>query len=159
MKLKNKIIAMLGLSLLLSLMSSGATAQPQPRFLADTGIISGGPNQIIRLTVSAAGNDTITVRFMETDYVKGPCSPDGTCKYTVKSEKTTAPLMLAPGEGASFDLSSTEDSHPYPNALFARGVVLSNSRNVQVTVQIIDTATGNVVVAFKPGADVSTVGQ
>src|SRR5436190_23760353 len=74
MKLKNNIIAVLGLSLLLSLMSSGSTAQPQRRFFADTGIISGGPNQIIRLT--AAGNDSITVRFMETDYMKGPCSPD-----------------------------------------------------------------------------------
>ncbi|PYK08024.1 MAG: hypothetical protein DME65_15015 [Verrucomicrobia bacterium] len=38
MKLKNNIIAVLGLSLLLSLMSSGSTAQPQRRFFADTGI-------------------------------------------------------------------------------------------------------------------------
>jgi len=163
MKRKTTLLLVLGLSLLLSPMSSGATAHPQQRFFADTGIISQGPNQIIRLTVSAgAVNDTITVRFMETDYMKGPCSPDGACKYTVRSEKTSAPLMLAPGEGASLDLnsenSSTEDSHPYPNA-FARGVVLSNSRNAQVTAQIINTVDGNVVVAFKLTNDLSRVGQ
>jgi hypothetical protein len=153
LKRKRTLSLVFGLSLLLSLISSDSTAQPEQRFFAVTGMISPGPNQIIRLTVNAgAENDTITVRFMETDYMKGPCSPDGACKYTVKSEKTSAPLTLAPGEGASFDLNSdasnTEDSHPYPNA-FARGVVLSNSRNAQVIAQIINTVNGNVVVAFE----------
>jgi hypothetical protein len=150
-------IALLLVFAMLSLMSSDSRAQPsKQKFFFETGIISPGPHESIRLTVNAgAGSDTITVRFMETDYMKGPCSPDGVCKYTVKSENTSAPLMLAPGEGASLDLTCED---PFP-AAFARGVVLSNSRNAQVTVQILDTLTGNVVVAFKPSADESTVGQ
>ena len=141
---------------LLSLMSSDSRAQSsKQKFFFDTGIMSPGPHESIRLTVNAgAGSDTITVRFMETDYMKGPC--DGSlCKYTVKSENTSAPLMLAPGEGASLDLTCED---PFP-AAFARGVVMSNSRNTQVTVQIIDTLTGHVVVAFKPNGDITTVGQ
>ena len=86
--------------------------------------------------------------------MKGPC--DGSlCKYTVKTENTSAPLMLAPGEGASLDLTCED---PFP-AAFARGVVMSNSRNTQVTVQIINTLTGQVVVAFKPAGDITTVGS
>lgn len=157
MKIKMTLPRMLAIGILLGLMISISPAQPKQRFFADTGIISPGPNETIRITVATgSSNDTITVRFRETDYMKGPCNPDGVCKYTVKSEKTTSPFMLAPGEGASLDLTCED---PFP-AAFARGMVLSNSPNLQVTVQLIDTSTGEIVwvagYAMTPGSTAET---
>jgi hypothetical protein len=58
--------------------------------------------------------------------------------------------MLAPNEAASFDVAGTGDN--------VEVMVFSNVTNVQVLAQIIDSQ-GNVVVAFRPNGDTTTVGQ
>ena len=133
---------LLTLSLLISLVSSplGAQAQPPPeRFRFDTGIITLGPNQVLRVTVATGdvnGDNAIAVRFRRMGYIE-----QGNI-YKVAAQVTTAPVMLGPGEGAFVDIPSS-----FLGGLFVgvRGMVLSSSPDVRVTAQIVDTDTGKVV--------------
>lgn len=106
----------------------------------DTGTVTVGPNQLLRITVINGANKSdndkgIRVGFRRLEYTQGPCS-GGVCVHTVASQNATDPLTLAPGEAASFDIPNT--------AFGVRGIVLSSSQNVRVTALIIDTATGSV---------------
>ncbi len=121
----------------LSLMSflSPAQAAPPQRFSADTGLIVPGPHQKVRLSIIGMGNADLTVRFRQIAYTQEGCDSNGVCKLMVSSQTTSAPLTLAPGEAASLDLLATT---------YGRGIVISDSQNARVTVQIIDTTTGQV---------------
>lgn len=125
---------------LVSLMSSDSTvnAQRPPRFTADTGVITPGPNQLVRLSVSAGdiSGDGITIEFTSVGYTQGLCNNEGVCRHAASSQMTTPPIRLMPGEAASLDLIAA--------GTYGRGIVISNSRNVRVNAQIIDVATGNV---------------
>ena len=127
---------------LLPLLSSdsAARAQQQPQgFRADTGVVALGPNQKLRVTVNGmGGNDALTVRFRRIAYEPDEACGDqiaGACKLTVASQSTSAPVTLASGEAVFQDLLVSS---------FGRVVVLSNSRDVRVTAQIIDGTTGQV---------------
>ena len=130
---------------LVSLMSSASTAKAQPggmRPIADTGIVTFGPNQKLRITVApAAINETVTVRFRGLKYMQTTCS-GGVCKQVISGNTVSDPLVLTPNESAFFDIfvEVTLDA--------VRGVVLSNSQKVKVTAMIIDTTTGSVVSFF-----------
>ena len=128
---------------LLSLASSDSTAQAQlaGRRVADTGIVSLGPNEELRLTLMGDFNadgkvdaaDYVLFRRME--YGQETCGSDGVCKLVVTSQTTTNPIRLRPGEAVSFTC--------IPAAVFGvRVVVLSNRRNVRATATIINTITG-----------------
>ena len=137
--MKRRITLSIALALsivLVSLMSSDSTvkAQNQIRVVADTGIATLGPNQILRITLGLqGGNYTFALRRIE--YTQGVCS-GGVCKHTIASQTTSNPITLMPGEAASIDIPNT--------AFGVRGVVLSNRRNAQVTAMIINTSTGEV---------------
>jgi hypothetical protein len=108
-------------------------AQNQIRFVADTGVVTLGPNQVLRITVNAgSGDDAVTIRFRQITY-QPVAMQQGITSLAVASQTTTAPLMLAAGEAASLELVATT---------YGRGVILSNSRNVRATLQIINTPTG-----------------
>jgi hypothetical protein len=108
-------------------------AQNQIRFVADTGVVTLGPNQVLRITVNAgSGDDAVTIRFRQITY-QPVAMQQGITSLAVASQTTTAPLMLAAGEAASLELVATT---------YGRGVILSNSRNVRATLQIINTSTG-----------------
>ena len=129
---------------ILSLMSSASTtqAQPQLRFAADTGMVTLGPNQILRIAVApGAVNETVNIRFRGMKYMQTTCS-GGVCKQVISGNTVSDPLVLTPNESAFFDIF-TEISLDA-----VRGVVLSNSQKVKVTAMIIDTTTGNVVSFF-----------
>ena len=143
--MKRKIILSIALVLsvaMLSLMKSDSTAQAQTTATTiPVGFITIGENHILRLTVNAgAGNDTVTVRFREQEYMPTGCN-GGVCKYAVSSQEMSPPITLMPGEAASFDFRRCVS----PICGGVRGAVLSNSRNVQVNVLIIDRTTGEVV--------------
>ena len=130
---------------LVSLMSSDSTvkAQPPERFSFDTGNIPLGPHQELRVTVAAGdvnGDDPISVGFRRMEYMQTTCS-SGVCKYTVSSQTTTNPIRLMPSEAAIF-LAGGNDSN---NIVVVRGMVLSNSRKVKVTMIVFDTETKRVV--------------
>ena len=146
--MKSKITLKIALVLsitILSLMSSASTtqAQPQLRRIADTGIVTLGPNQILRLTVvgTGFGNNPDNLCFRQVEYGEGTCNSDGVCKHAISSQIESAMIPLVQGEGASFDIPRT--------AFGVRGVVLSNNRNTRVTAMIINSDTGEVMVTYE----------
>jgi hypothetical protein len=80
----------------LALMSSDSKVIAQgggadfTRFRADTGVITLGPNQSLRITV-ANGLDQATVRFRRLEYLPGLCDSAG-CKHTISSQTLSAPM-------------------------------------------------------------------
>lgn len=122
----------------LALVSSDSTARAQKpnRYRADTGVVSLGTNQMLRITVVNRGKADSNVGFRKMEYTQGTCS-GGVCKHVVASSDSSAPVTLAPGEAGSIDIANT--------SFGVRGVVLSNSSDVKVTGMIIDTDTGKVV--------------
>jgi hypothetical protein len=146
MKRQITLSLLLKLSMLLLLVSvpSQIQGQQQVRILADTGVVTLGPSQVLRVTVAAGdvnGDGAISVRFRRIGYTQGACNSDGVCKYALASQATSDVITLMPGEAASLDLVATT---------FGRGIVLSNSRDVRVTAQIIDSATGNIIAIWVP---------
>ena len=145
MKRRTSLALMLALNVLLSTAGSPLTAQGQQRvrLLADTGVVTLGPNQALRVTVAAGdvnGDDAVSVLFRRMSYTQGACN-GGVCKYALTSQTTSGPVTLMPGEAASAELVATT---------YGRGVVLGNSRDVRVTAQIIDTTTGDVISIWVP---------
>lgn len=143
MKRKITISIALVLSIfLVSLMSSDRTAQAQTTATTmPVGFMTLGPNQLLRVTVvNTAGNRNAAVRFGQQSYMQEICN-GGVCKHVIASQNISAPVMLMPDEAASFDIPNTGSG--------VRGAVLSNSPDVQVTAMLINTVTGEVVVAFK----------
>ncbi len=121
---------------LLSLMSSDSTVQAARQFTADTGIVSLGANQILRLTVDPTDNTVVYFRRMV--YTQGICNSAGVCRHAVSSQTTAIWTNQGeiPSEIPSFDISGTGNWG-------VRGIVTSNRRMV-VNAQIIDVETGNV---------------
>lgn len=130
----------LTLSLLIALVTVPMTARGQQRLrpVADTGEITLGQNQILRLTVAAGdvNGDGFTVQFGRAVYMPLGCNNDGVCKHSLSSQNRSAPVMLNPGEAASIDIT---------NSFPVRALVLSNNPNVRVNAMIIDGTTGNIV--------------
>ena len=143
--MKRKITLSLALALsivLVSLMSSDSSvgAQSQIRVVADTGIVTLGANQKLRLSVAwdwDLNNDGVFIRFGQRKYVQGNCN-DGVCKLTVASQTVSDPIALMPGEAVTLEV--TDD-----NPLALGAIVLSSKQNVRVNALIVDTVTGEVV--------------
>jgi len=117
---------------------SFAHAQGQMRMVADSGVITLGPNQVLRVTVAggdANADDNVRVRFRQIGYE--PCQPSP--KLCVASQTTSNPITLAPNEAAVVDAA---------DYVVWRTVVLSNRRNVKVTSIVFDTSTQRVVSIF-----------
>ena len=121
--------------ILLSLARYDSATQAQQRdrlFQWDTGVVSLGPNQVLRLTGDWNGDGDTTVGFREIKYGQGACN--GTvCKLIPISTTTSGPHTLANGEAISLELIATT---------YGRGIVTSNRRNMRVTASIINTTTG-----------------
>jgi hypothetical protein len=116
--------------------------QQRPKVAFETGVVTLGPNQVLRVTVNGqGGNDALALGFRRMGYSQGACG-GGVCRLSLDDGGQLTTLTLAPGEAASFDI---------PNAAFGvRGVVLTGNPNVRVTAQIIDTATGDVIAIWVP---------
>ena len=147
--MKRRITLSIALTLsvvLLSLMSSdqAAKAQQGRRVVGDTGIITIGPNQVLRLTADfdldgdVDGADFLV--FKRIEYSQGACGGSGVCKLAVASQTTSNPIALTPGEAALYDIPEGTS-----NTVGVRGVVLSNRRKVRVTGIVFDTSTWRVV--------------
>ncbi len=121
--------------ILLSLASSDSATQAQQRgklFQWDTGVVSLGPNQVLRITGDWNGDGDTTVGFREIRYGQGTCT--GTvCKLITISTTTSGPHKLADGEAISLEFIATT---------YGRGIVTSNRRDMRVTASIINTTTG-----------------
>jgi hypothetical protein len=109
--------------------------------MADTGVVALGADQVLRVTSdwNGDGPDTVGVRFRRMEYAQGPCN-GGVCQLSVSSQNTSAPMALMPGEALSLTVDPSD-----PGTIYVRAVVLSSSKSVQVTAEIIDIITGKVV--------------
>lgn len=142
--MKKKIIVATALFLgivLAALASSNraALAQNQMRVVADTGVITLGPNQILRVSGDGVDqDDPVTLRFRRIRYAQGNCD-GGICRLAVASQTTSQPVTLVPNEIAVVDAA---------DYTVWRMVVLGNRRNVRVTAAIIDATTGETVSHF-----------
>lgn len=142
--MKRRIILSIALVLsivLISLLTSSdstVTAQNQMRAVADTGVVTLGPNQILRVTAAAGdlNGDDMRVRFRRVKYAQVACTGDGVCKQSIVSQTTSAAIMLTTNESAVVDAA---------DYVLWRVVVLSNNRNAQVTAAIINASTGETV--------------
>lgn len=117
--------------LLLTSFDSRVEAENQMRYVADTGFIKPGPNQELRVSVAVGdvNGDQIHVRFRRLKYIE-----QGNI-YKVASQTTSPPITLSADEAASVDAA---------DLAVWRLMVLSDSKNMRVTVQLIDKTTGQV---------------
>jgi len=140
MERKTRWSLLITISLLASVVSLPLPAQAQQgqKFRGDTGIVTVGMGQVLRITVNGqSGNDTFRVRFAWTKYLQSSCNADGVCRHIVQSQGTTAPVNLGANEGASYDVQG-----------FGGGVrvgVFISGGDVDTDALIINTATGEVV--------------
>jgi hypothetical protein len=148
--MKRRITLSIALALgvvLLSLMSSDSTAKAQEggrRFVADTGIIPLGRNQVLRVAIDfdndgdVDGSDFIRVRFSRMEYIE-----QGNI-YRIGSQSTSAPVTLARGEAALTDILDGTSNTVIGVRAVVLGNFIGNSRNVRATATIINTLTGKV---------------
>jgi hypothetical protein len=129
-------------ALLLTGSDSRVAAQNQIKVIADTGMITLGQNQILRVIMKDGSNSVTLENFVvrRIEYSPGACN-GGICKHTVASQNVSDPIPLRAGEAVSIDFRRCV----FPICGGVRGVILSDSRDVQVNAMIIDTVTGEVV--------------
>ena len=129
-----------GLLLLTQLSSDSAAIAQQGgrRSVTDTGTLTLGANEVLRLTVNPkdGASGSIVVRFRRIEYSPGNCNGGG-CKHVPTSQTTSDPITLTRSEAASFDIQNTASA--------VRGVVLSSSPNVEVRGIVFDTSTQRVI--------------
>ena len=144
--MKRRIILSIAFTLsvaLLSLMKSDSTyAQRTERFVADTGVVALGADQVLQVTSdwNGDGPDTVGVRFRRMEYSQGTCN-GGLCQLSISSQNISAPMALMPGEALSVAVDPTDPT----GGIYVRVVVLNSSKNLGVTAEIINTITGKVV--------------
>jgi hypothetical protein len=133
---------------MLSLIRSDSTASAQrpQKCGVESGILTLPVTQLLRITVNAGvGNDAITVRFRQMEYMQSVCN-GAVCKYTVTAQTTSDSITLGPNEGISLDFVGKGGATAF------RGIVLSNSPNVEVNELIIDVNSGEVLSVRKPAS-------
>src|SRR5215203_3661486 len=109
--MKRKIILSIALALsiiLVSLIKSDSivAAEIQTKFVFDTGVITLGPNQDLRLSVlsgTPTANGSFNFRVRRFGYAQDSCT-GGVCKLSVDSQTASDLITLLPGEAAFFDI-------------------------------------------------------
>lgn len=142
--MKRKIILTIALVLgavFAVLMPSDLTTNAQQRnqFRLDTGVITPGPGQKVRVSISGDGvdqDDVIQVRFRRLGYIE----QDNLLR--VASQSTTNPITLGPNEAASFDISREEFNSV--RGIVSGSLIGTDAKSVRATVHIIDENTGEV---------------
>src|SRR5215213_7987570 len=92
------------LSLVLLLLSPSGFApaargqQQRTKVAFDTGTVTLGPNQILRITVNGqGGDDAVAVSFRRMSYSQGACN-NGACRLPLNDEDQFPVLALPPGD-------------------------------------------------------------
>ncbi len=94
--------------ILWSLPNSNSTAAAPRILTADTGIITLGLGQKLRLTVNGqGGNDALSVRFRRMSYSQVGPDIHAAMKYTLAAEDTSAPITVSENEGVWVDIDRT----------------------------------------------------
>ena len=126
---------------------SRTNAAPPQRFIADTGVVTLGPDQELILTVLSGTptmSGTFNFRIRRMNYMQESCN-GGVCRLAVESQTTSDVITLMPGEAASILVAST----------LGRGIVLGDSQDMRVNAVIRNTVTGEVVACVDVVIDVT----
>jgi hypothetical protein len=141
--MKCRILIALAVGVLLSLTIFATPAQkdaPARRlFMADTGIVPLGPNQVLRLSCVTRDGSPTTVGFRRLEYAQGACN-GGVCTHASVTDLIIDPFLLIPGQGATLEI---------PNGAFGvRGIVSSSRQDVVVVCVVFDTSTQRITALF-----------
>ena len=140
------VLSIAGLSLV-SFNSTGA--QNQTRYVFDTGFITPGSNQDIRLSVlsgTPTANGTFNFRIRQFSYTPDDCS-GGVCKYSIGSQTESDLVTVMPNEAASIDFRRCMS----PICGGIRGVIVTDNKDVRGNISIVDRITGATVSSFSWG--------
>ena len=142
MKYRTRSLMAVSLVVLLSVavLTPTISAQRPHRFHADTGVITLGLGQVLRITLSSEAFEDANIvrpRFVWFRYGPTTCNPQGVCRQTVTSQGTTAPVNINQNEAASFDVQGTGGG--------VRVAVFVAAGDVTGDALIINSATGEVV--------------
>src|SRR5262245_1888298 len=99
------VAIILGVLVSLTASDSRVEAQNQVRVVGDTGIITLGPNQTLRVAADP-DRDTDAADFLvfrRISYTQNSCT-GGLCKYAASGQTTSAPIQLGPGEAVAFQV-------------------------------------------------------
>ena len=143
MKLRLRLSTSLVLgAVLLSLTSSDSMAQQgRRRFSADTGIVTLGPDQKLRVSVTGDFNGDADVDGADFVFRRvGYIEQDNI--YRVGSQVTTEPIRLTQGEGASIDIN--QGQFDAVRCVVSGNLIGTDARSARVTVQVINRTTNQV---------------
>ena len=84
------------------------------------------------------------VGFRRLRYNEGTCNSSGVCVNEIAADDSSGPLTIAQGEAASYRVSTIA------GASSVRVLLLTNNREVRVTAQVINQATGEIVAIWVP---------
>ena len=128
---------MILVSTIISMSTSITVAQTkkQKTFTFDTGILTLGPNQMLRIVTNNNDPDeaySATVKRMSYLVI----SEQDSVRYRLISQDTSGPILREAAEGFSIDVGTSEA---------VRVLISSTSPNLRTTVQLVDTTTGNII--------------
>ena len=128
---------------LLSLMSSDSTATAQRIRIqtCNTGVITLGPNEILRMTALSRVNVNTNVQFRKIEGSLGTCD-GGVCKLSWINSVEFPTVVLAPGEAAFFDIDG--------GYFGAHGTATFKFTDIIITNVVINSVTGGVVAIMTP---------
>ena len=145
MKYRNRKLMALALALLISaaMFSPTTRAQQRRRFRADTGVVTLGMGQVLRITLSSEAFEDATIvrtRFVWMRYGPMNCNTEGVCRQMVQSQGATAPVIINQSESASYDMQG-------PGSVRVEVLADYNANGTvdAADAMIINTATGETV--------------
>jgi hypothetical protein len=121
------------------------TAAPPERFGYDTGYVTLGEDQFIRITVALGDTGTHEVRFRALQANATGCT-GAVCAHQVVSQSTSQPFSITANSGLSTDLYSANPGQG------VRGIVISSHKELRVTMQIIDSTTNELLQVIPLGS-------
>src|SRR5262245_50452161 len=137
--MKRSLLFTITLSLLLTMVSLPVSAQTNlKRFKADSGVVTLGPNQVLRLTIGGAdGADTLRARVRWMQYGAQGCSgTPAVCRHMVVAQGVV-PIVPVGTDFVSFDVQQIGSG--------VRAIVESNDPNTRVVAMVFDTVTQQVI--------------
>jgi hypothetical protein len=121
----------LGLIVILALYST-ADAQTLP-YVADTGVIDLAPGQVLRITATGLGYESIRVQFKKMEYVESEIT-DGVVRKQVGSQTTSGPIILSGDQCLVF--------YAVASGAGVRIQLLSSSQNLKANAFVVSPASG-----------------
>lgn len=129
-----RTVTSLALSLLvISALYSTANAQTLP-YVADTGVIDLAPGQVLRVTASGLGYESIRVQFRKMEYVESGIT-DGVVRKQVGSQTTSGPIILSGDQCLVF--------FAVPSGAGVRIQLLSSSQNLKANAFVSPASGGS----------------